>query len=496
MKKMRRHLWNTLEKLYASKTGVLNQLSSVGVTFEDEILGLWLLNTLPDFWETFRVSHTNSAPGEKMSFDYAKNVILNEEIRRKTQGTSSQNEVLFTKQRGRNPNRGKGNRGKSRSKSRSSKYKDVEYHYCHKPGHIKKNCWSLKNKKNGNNKNAEKSEEDSTDRVTAATSDDLIIVSDDHDINLVSSDICWVGDSGAAVHVTPRREFFSTYTVGEFSPLRMGNNGLAKVASIGNIHLKVKNGSTVLLRDVRHAPDVRLNLISIGRPDSDGYGNNFVDRKFKISKGFMILTKGWKLKENLYMLEASVSDDSVNVVGKQCSPELWHKRLSHIIAKGLETLVKKNVLQESSDSHSHDDLVDIDPSSIPHLPTTVGGDAVEAEMQLDDFADYQQDENLENPPYIDDNDPQDVEPRRSTRERQQAARYSSSEYVLLTDGGEPKYFEEAMEGVGKQNWFLAMKDEMESFHDNDTFDLMPLPKDVSLKLVVLLPEWQDPPHSC
>ena len=112
---------------------------------------------------------------------------------------------------------------------------------------------------------------------------------------------------------------------------------------------------------------------------------------------------------------------------------------------------------ESSDSHSHDDLVDIDASSIPHLPTTVGGNAVEAEMQLDDFIDYQQNENLENPPDIDDDDPQDVEPRRSTRDRQQSTRYSSSEYVLLTGGGEPEYFEEAMEWVDRKTGFLQWK---------------------------------------
>ncbi|KAG6424426.1 hypothetical protein SASPL_114844 [Salvia splendens] len=111
---------------------------------------------------------------------------------------------------------------------------------------------------------------------------------------------------------------------------------------------------------------------------------------------------------------------------------------------------------ESSDYHSPDDLVDIDLGSIPHLPTTV--------------------DNLENPPDIDNDDLQEVEPIRSTKDRQQSTRYYSSEYVLLTDGGEPKYFEEAMEGVDKQNLFLAMEDEMKSFHDNDTSDLIPLPK--------------------
>ena len=30
--------------------GLLDQLSNVGVQFDDEILGLWLLNTLLDSW--------------------------------------------------------------------------------------------------------------------------------------------------------------------------------------------------------------------------------------------------------------------------------------------------------------------------------------------------------------------------------------------------------------------------------------------------------------
>ena len=73
-----RTLWEKLETLYASKTGnnklfllkqlmtfkyeegspildhindfqgILDQLSGMGVNFNDEIQGLWLLNTLPD----------------------------------------------------------------------------------------------------------------------------------------------------------------------------------------------------------------------------------------------------------------------------------------------------------------------------------------------------------------------------------------------------------------------------------------------------------------
>uniref|UniRef100_A0A803N8D4 Uncharacterized protein n=1 Tax=Chenopodium quinoa TaxID=63459 RepID=A0A803N8D4_CHEQI len=66
--------------------------------------------------------------------------------------------------------------------------------------------------------------------------------------------------------------------------------------------------------------------------------------------------------------------------------------------------------------------------------------------------------------------------RRSIRDRRPSIRYPSSDYVLLTDGGEPESFEEAMDSDDKQHWLDAMKDEMKSLHDNHTFDLVKLPK--------------------
>ena len=49
--------------------------------------------------------------------------------------------------------------------------------------------------------------------------------------------------------------------------------------------------------------------------------------------------------------------------------------------------------------------------------------------------------------------------------------------MLVTDGGEPKSFEEAMEDEHKKKWIEAMEDEMKSLHENKTFKLVKLPKD-------------------
>nr|GMD68156.1 Retrovirus-related Pol polyprotein from transposon TNT 1-94 [Ipomoea batatas] len=64
------------------------------------------------------------------------------------------------------------------------------------------------------------------------------------------------------------------------------------------------------------------------------------------------------------------------------------------------------------------------------------GDIVDADGHADDVVHQEQ----EVPSQV----PVDL-PRRSDRERRPSTRYSPSQYVLLTDGGEPESYEEAME---------------------------------------------------
>lgn len=41
---------------------------------------------------------------------------------------------------------------------------------------------------------------------------------------------------------------------------------------------------------------------------------------------------------------------------------------------------------------------------------------------------------------------------------------------------DPQSFQEAVEGVDKEEWVAAMTSEMESLIDHDVFELVPLPK--------------------
>lgn len=156
-------------------------------------------------------------------------------------------------------------------------------------------------------------------------------------------------DSGATVHVTSRSECFTSYTQGEFGVVRMGNNDLSKVVGKGDVNLTTMDGSTLILKDVRHVPDMRLNLISVERLDEEGFCTTFRNGMCKISRGSLVVAKGLKMSK-LYVVRENHSE-GVNYAGEENSTELWHRRLGHISEKNLTRLVSKKVLPDIKQVH-------------------------------------------------------------------------------------------------------------------------------------------------
>ena len=74
----------------------------------------------------------------------------------------------------------------------------------------------------------------------------------------------------------------------------MGNVGEVKVFGVGTVCLKTYTGSTLVLQNVKHAPDIPLNLIFVGQLDDDGYHNDLCNGQRKITKCSLILDRGRK----------------------------------------------------------------------------------------------------------------------------------------------------------------------------------------------------------
>ena len=324
--------------------GLISQTVSLDIPLANEVLTLLLLGSLPDSWETLVVTLGTATQQKDLTLDMLKSSLLHEEARRKEHESNFDHKALVIENnsaRGRNHARGPQNHeNNSKGRSKSRHRKDFTCHYCGGPNHYERDCRKKKrDQKSGTTDNKK------NDSTTAACDGDIILACDDACVSLASQETDWIIDSGASYHITPYREMFSSYAGGDFGKVKMANHGVTEVVGIGNIILTTDMGCKLVLKDVRHVPDIRLNIISAGKLDDEGYTNSFGEGKWKLIKGSLVLAKCLK-QNSLYVLHVVVSGGEVNVANKDASIELWHKRLGHMSQKGLDVLARKNILPD------------------------------------------------------------------------------------------------------------------------------------------------------
>ena len=251
--------------------------------------------------------------------------------------------ALVVENRGRGKSRGPKGRGNSKERSKSNDGR-ITCHYCKKPGHIKKYCFHLKKEQRKKN-DSQKEGDDKNNAATTSKSDDEVTLicatSECHHVD--SSDTEWLVDTGALYHCVPKREYFMNYKAGDFGSVKMGNQSSASIVGLGDIRVKTSVGCMLTLKNVRHIPDLRLNLLSANVLDQEGFRHIFGDGKWKFSKGSMTVARG-ELCCSLYKTYFSVCSGELNVVEEKNSPNLWHRRLGHMSNKGLKLLAGKTLI--------------------------------------------------------------------------------------------------------------------------------------------------------
>ncbi|KAH1122081.1 hypothetical protein J1N35_005241 [Gossypium stocksii] len=192
----------------------------------------------------------------------------------------------------------------------ASKKRDKMYHYRKKLGHVKANCYKLRNKRP-----VESNEED----VAVSTSDNSKLTSE------------WILDSGCSFHMCPNKEWFSIYSSVEGGVVRIGNDSSSKVIGIGTVKIRIHNGTIRTLSNVRYVPDLRKNLISLSNLDLKGCKINIESSGIKVSRGSLIFFKG-KRTGSLYILEGSTVTGEIghpSSVTESKSTRLERRQLGH-----------------------------------------------------------------------------------------------------------------------------------------------------------------------
>ena len=115
------------------------------------------------------------------------------------------------------------------------------------------------------------------------------------------------------------------------------------VVGIGNVRILLPNGSIWLLEKVRHIPNLRRNLISVGQLDDEGHAVLFVVGTWKVTKGARVLAHG-KKTGTLYM--TSSPRETIVAADTSTNTSLWHRRLGLMNEKGMKMLLSKGKLLE------------------------------------------------------------------------------------------------------------------------------------------------------
>ncbi|KAJ4726034.1 Retrovirus-related Pol polyprotein from transposon TNT 1-94 [Melia azedarach] len=232
---------------------------------------------------------------------------------------------------------GHGNSGKKKFKkpvSKGPKPNDV-CNYCKEKGHWKSDCPKKKRQQD---------KPTGTAAVAYTNSEeDIALVVDEHtDHNDV-----WILDSGASYHICPRREWFTTYEQVDGGNISMANSSVCKAVGIGSIKIRTHDGKFCTLNDVRHVPLMTKNLISLSMLDNKGFSFQGEGGVLHVCKGSNVVLKGVK-RGTLYFLQGSTLSSSVAVasseIDKDNMTKLWHMRLGHMSARGMQILSKWDLL--------------------------------------------------------------------------------------------------------------------------------------------------------
>jgi hypothetical protein len=257
------------------------------MNLDEELQALMLLSSLPNSWETLVVSLSNSTPDGKMTMEQVTNSMFNEETRRQAAEADSA-QALVTENRGRSKNKGfkSCDKSKGRSKSRGRSIERRKCYHCGKESHMKRNCYAWKREKNKADYTQIKDDEKNTTATCSGQDVVVLFYGADDCLHIAGNDEEWVVDTAASYHATPNKEIFTSYKAGDFGMVRMGNTSNSKIVGVGNIRVQTNVRCTLILKDVRHIPDLCLNLISGNILDKEAYESYFGKGIWKLTKEF------------------------------------------------------------------------------------------------------------------------------------------------------------------------------------------------------------------
>ena len=92
------------------------------------------------------------------------------------------------------------------------------------------------------------------------------------------------------------------YVRGDFGRVHLGDEELRRKIGKGDVKINLLDGVVWKLKEVRHVPCLKRNLISVGQLAHSGCETTFLSVSWMVTKGATMLAQG-KNEGNLYVTE-------------------------------------------------------------------------------------------------------------------------------------------------------------------------------------------------
>ena len=139
--------------------------------------------------------------------------------------------------------------------------------------------------------------------------------------------------------MTPNKEWFTSYRSSLFGTIHLGDDKPCAIIGIGNIKIQLHDGVVRTLNDVRHIPDMRKNLISLGTLHANGfnYRSDYDREILRVTKGVLTVMKVKQTMKNIYKLLENIVVDGAAAVESDHDNciKLWHMHLGHLSERGM-----------------------------------------------------------------------------------------------------------------------------------------------------------------
>ncbi|MCO5597368.1 hypothetical protein L7F22_051444 [Adiantum nelumboides] len=165
----------------------------------------------------------------------------------------------------------------------------------------------------------------------------------------------WYFDSGASMHITSRKDLFSSLDAAPAGKkVTCANNASYPIKGVGKILITISDGSDLCLPDVLYVPGIKKNLLSVSSLAKNGLRVIFEDDRCIVrdrENGYSLITTG-TLENGLFVLDryekqiqACIAETKTQAMQ---DAELWHARFGHVGYGSLMTLQRHNMVHDLS----------------------------------------------------------------------------------------------------------------------------------------------------